>query len=71
VTNFSTIVAELYDALRAAGVDDDKARAAAGAVASKTNIDQLRRATRAEIIKWNLGTFIAIAALFFAILRSL
>jgi len=37
----SIIVAELYDALRAAGVDDDKAKAAAAAVAATRDLSGL------------------------------
>ena len=51
----TTIIVELYDALREAGVSDDKARAAARAViglehaATKADIAELRQATRADL----------------------
>jgi hypothetical protein len=67
----SLIVAELYDALLDAGVDDNKARAAAAAgsgsdaradLATKAHLAELK----ADLIKWNVGTPIAMTGLFTA-----
>jgi hypothetical protein len=44
----STVIAELYDALREAGASDDKARAAAAAVIGAEAEDRL--ATKADIV---------------------
>jgi len=70
----STIVAELYDALRTAGVPDDKAMAAAvvGAdgkseLATKADLSELE----ARLIKWNVGATIAMTAVFAAIVKLL
>jgi hypothetical protein len=78
---------ELYYVLRAAGVEDDKARAAAAAVldtgaraelATKTDVAEFRQATKAylhemeaRIIKWNVGAIIAMPAVFVAIVKLL
>jgi hypothetical protein len=76
----STIVLELYEAFRAAGVDDAKAKAAAGAVvggeglATKADVSDLRREiaeAKAELIRWNIGTIIAMTAVFAAIVKLL
>jgi hypothetical protein len=76
----STIVVELYEAFRAAGVDEAKTTAAAGAVvggeglATKTDIADLRREMaelKAELIRWALGTIIAMTAVFAAIVKLL
>jgi hypothetical protein len=70
----SAIVAELYDALRTAGVPDDKAMAAAvvGAdgkseLATKADLSELE----ARLIKWNVGATIAMTAVFAAIVKLL
>jgi hypothetical protein len=72
----SILVAELYDALRKAGVDDDLARAAAMAVigveqrtdlATKADLADLK----AELVKWNVGTLVAMTGLFAAITKLL
>jgi hypothetical protein len=72
----STIVVELYEAFRAAGVDDAKAKAAAGAViavesrqdlATKVDLANLK----ADLIKGNVGTLIAMTGLFAAIAKLL
>jgi hypothetical protein len=72
----STVVAELYDALRTAGVPDDKAMAAAAAVvgadgkselATKADLSELE----ARLIKWNVGATIAMTAVFAAIVKLL
>lgn len=83
----STIIIELYDALRAAGVDEDKAKAAAAAVmggaarndlATKADLNELRLATktdlanlRADLIQWSVGAIIAMTAVFAAIVKLL
>ena len=83
----SQIIIELYDALKAAGVDEDKAKAASAAVvgaesrsdlATKADINELRLATKAdlanlkaELIKWNVGAIIGSAAVFAAIVKLL
>jgi hypothetical protein len=77
------MVAELYDALRKAGVDEGAARAAAEAVigrhddvATKADIavlgSELRRETadlKVELIKWNVGAMAVLTAIFAAIVR--
>jgi hypothetical protein len=79
----STMVAELYDALRKAGVDENTARAAAEAVigrqddvATKADIAVLRSELRhemadlkVELIKWNVGAMAVLTAIFAAIVR--
>ena len=81
----STIVIELYDALRAAGVSDEQAKAAAGAVVSggeglvtRTDLAVVKAdllTTMAEmetrIIRWNVGTIIAVAAVVVAVVKLL
>jgi len=61
----STIVAELYDALRKAGVDEQLARDAARAVlgaearaelATKADVAELRLATKADLAELRLAT---------------
>lgn len=71
----SSAVLELYDALKKLGLDEQSARAAAQAVvgrheepqlATKADISDLRREMsdlKAELIKWNVGTLVALAAL--------
>ena len=79
----STMVAELYDALRKAGIDEQLARDAACAVlpadarvelATKADLAEL--ATRVdlaelkvELIKWNVGAMAVLTAIFAAIVR--
>ena len=80
----SVMVAELYAALRAAGVDEDKARSAATAVSAsggpdpvtRADLTELRLALRAdvadlkaELIKWNVGALIALAGIVSAIVK--
>lgn len=79
----STMVAELYDALRKAGVDEKLARDAARAVlpadaeiefATKADlVDLVTRADlaelRVELIKWNVGAMAVLTAIFAAIVR--
>jgi len=79
----STMVAELYDALRKAGVDEQLAKDAAGAVlpadarielATKADLaDLVSRADLAELkvelIKWNVGAMAVLTGIFAAIVR--
>ena len=81
----STMVAELYDALRKAGVDESTARAAAEAVLGvkqgaelvttpvlRAEIEGLRREMadlKVELIKWNVGAMAVLTAIFAAIVR--
>jgi hypothetical protein len=57
----ATMISELYDAFRSAGVPEDKARAAAEAlseeqIATKTDIAKLEK--ELLVIKWILGLVI-------------
>jgi len=67
----TTMVVELYEALRSAGVDDEQAKRASKAVldteilATKTDLANLR----ADIIKWNTGTLLAATGLFALIVK--
>ena len=70
----STMVTELYEALRKAGVDEQLARDAARAVlaidaradlATKADLSDLK----ADLIKWNVGAMAALTAIFAAIVR--
>lgn len=70
------MVSELYEALRAAGVDESAAKAAARAVlsadartdlATKADLAELK----AEIIKWNVGTLIAMTAIYGGLVAAL
>lgn len=81
----STMVTELYDALRQAGVDETSARHAAEAVIGvaqgstlATKGDLLAEMAdlrveladlRVELIKWNVGAMAALTAIFAAITR--
>jgi len=74
----STMVAELYDALRKAGVDDATARAAAAAVlgeqagaelVTKAYLRAELAELRVELIKWNVGAMAVLTAMFTAIVR--
>jgi hypothetical protein len=68
-------VAELYEALRAANVDEAKARAAAaqvlgreetGTFATKTDIAEIKTMiaeAKGETIRWFIGTALTLAAL--------
>lgn len=74
---------EIYEALKAAGIDDEVAKAAAKAVigvqekehlATKLDIQQLRTDMadlKVELIKWNVGTLIAMTGIFAAIVKLL
>ena len=77
----STMVAELYDALRKAGVDEQLAKDAASAVlgadarmdlATKADIFALKTdlaELKVELIKWNVGAMAVLTAIFAAIVR--
>lgn len=80
-----TMVMELYDALRKAGIDEGAARQAAEAVFSahqgselvtkehlRAEMALLRAELsdlRAELIKWNVGATAVLTAIFAAIVR--
>ena len=68
------MVAELYDALRKAGVDEHAAREAARAVlGAEVRTELATKADLAEmetrIIKWNVGAMAVLTAIFAAIVR--
>jgi hypothetical protein len=77
----SRMVAELYDALRKAGVDEQLSKEAARAVlpadaindlATKIDLALLRTdlaELKAELIKWNVGAMAVLTAIFAAIVR--
>ena len=74
----STMVAELYDALRKAGVEEQLARDAARAVRGvETRTDLVTKADfaaglaelKADVIKWNVGAMAVLTAIFAAIVR--
>jgi hypothetical protein len=81
----STMVVELYDALRKAGIDEPTASAAARAVlpleartdlATKTDITELRLAmkadlaeVKADLLKWNVAAMAILTAIFAGIVR--
>jgi hypothetical protein len=83
----TTIVSELYTALRKAGVDEETARAAAKAViavedketlATKSDIRELRAElktaiaeAKAEIIKWNLVAMAILTTIYGVIAAAL
>lgn len=65
---------ELLDALRKAGVDEETARKAAQAVLGVEAKEQLATKAdlvelKAELIKWNVGTMIAMTGIFAAIVK--
>lgn len=74
----STMVAELYDALRKAGVDEQLARDAARAVlGTEARTDLVTKADlaaglaelKADVIKWNVGAMAVLTAIVAAIAR--
>jgi hypothetical protein len=74
------IVSEVYDALKKLGLDDDSARQAAHAVLPREREPDLvtRHILRAELaelkadlIKWNVGTILAVSAVVAAIVQLL
>lgn len=62
----ATMIAEVYDAFKAAGVDDEKARKAAEAVASYENkfqdlkSDIREVATKVSVLTWVVGLNVAL-----------
>ena len=69
-----TLIVELYDALKKAGVNDELARAAARAVvgveekgmlATKGDLAELK----GDLIKWNVGAMAVLTGIFAAIAR--
>lgn len=76
----TTMINELYDALRKAGVDEDIARKAAQAVLGAEEKDQLvtkdylraeMEALKSELIKWNVGAMAVLTAVFGALVKLL
>jgi hypothetical protein len=83
----SVMVSELYEALRSVGVAEPAAAAAAKAVlpidartdlATKADIEELRLVMKAdmsdlkaELIKWNVGTLIALTAIYGGLVAAL
>jgi hypothetical protein len=70
----SVMVAELYEALRKAGVDEPVAAAAARAVlAAEARTDLVTKTDLAELesrlIKWNVGAMAVLTGIFAAIVR--
>ncbi len=77
----SRMVAELYDALRKAGVDEQLSKEAARAVlpadaindlATKIDLALLRTELaelKADLIRWNVGAIAVLTAIFAAIVR--
>lgn len=81
----TTMITELYEALKQAGADDDTAKRAAQAViaveavselATKAGLAELKAATKAELaelkadlIKWMVGLLFAQAAFIIALLK--
>lgn len=76
----ATMINELYDALRKAGVDEDIARKAAQAVLGAEEKDQLvtkdylraeMEALKSDLIKWNVGAMAVLTAVFSALVKLL
>jgi hypothetical protein len=73
----SVMVVELYEALRKAGLDEDIAQAAAKAVSAvgtdlvttKAEIRADLAELKAELMKMNVGTLVAVTAIFSAIVK--
>ena len=74
----TTMVLEIYDALRKAGVDEATARSAASAVLGAAEKEEIvtkafLRAEiadlRVELIKWNVGAMAVLTAIFATIVR--
>lgn len=70
----ATMVVELYEALRAAGLDEEKAKGAARAVLGADQRTDL--ATKADLaalettlVKWNVGALLALSAIVSAIVK--
>ncbi len=64
----STMITEVYDALKSANVDDDKARAAASAL-SEQRITDLR--SKMLILQWMVGSNIALTIFVLGVLFKL
>ena len=76
----TTMINELYDALRKAGVDEDIARKAAQAVLGAEEKDQLvtkdylraeMEALKSDLVKWNVGAMAVLTAVFGALVKLL
>ncbi|MBA2591209.1 MAG: integrase [Gammaproteobacteria bacterium] len=74
----TTMINELYDALRKAGVDEEIARKAAQAVLGAEEKEQLvtkdflraeMEALKSELIKWNVGAMAVLTGVFAAIVK--
>ena len=74
----TSMVSELFEALKAAGVDDDKAKAAAQSVvglekhdelATKQFIAQALAELKADIMKWTVAMMVALTGIFAAIVK--
>ena len=70
-------VKELYEALRQAGVEDQQAMSAASAVVGTDMADLVTKQElradlaelKADLIKWNVGTLLAVTGIFAAIVK--
>ncbi|CAN5669229.1 hypothetical protein BH18PSE1_BH18PSE1_11050 [soil metagenome] len=76
----ATMINEIYDALRKAGVDEDIARKAAQAVLGAEEKDQLvtkdylraeMEALKSDLVKWNVGAMAVLTAVFGALVKLL
>ena len=74
----SVMVSELYDALRKIGVEETAAREAARAVldirtdlVTKADLRAEMAELKAELIKWNVGTLIAMTAIYGGLVAAL
>ena len=73
----TTAVKELYEALRQAGVEDQQALTAASAVVGTDMADLVTKQElradlaelKADLIKWNVGTLLAVTGIFAAIVK--
>jgi len=74
------MIAELYEALKAAGVDDTLARRAAQSVISGELREELVTKSylkgelaelKTDIIRWNVGTIMAVVAIVLSVSRFL
>ncbi len=73
----TTAVKELYEALRQAGVEDQQAMSAASAVVGTDMADLVTKQElradlaelKADLIKWNVGTLLAVTGIFAAIVK--
>ena len=65
----STMIFEVFDAFRSAGVPEDKAKKAAEAISNETTAtkdDVVRIERELAVIKWMLGAVLALAIANFA-----